>query len=128
VVAIVGTNTSSQPNNDRGIVGELTVDTAAGTQALIWSDHDWRVASTNVTGWADLDFDDSAWLFATEVALMGDPPWGNIMPGSSAKWIWSAPIPATDKPVFEATYARRAFYLALDGLTASSEPSCSNPQ
>lgn len=129
VVAIIGTNTSSQAGNDRGIVGQLTVDAGAGTSSLLVTDAAWRVSATSVTGWTDLAFDDSTWIAATEIAAMGDGPWGNIMPNSGAKWIWSAAVPAdtANKPNVESTYARREFYLSLDGLGTTSTPSCSQP-
>ncbi|MGC4092836.1 MAG: hypothetical protein QM756_34120 [Polyangiaceae bacterium] len=130
LIAIIGTNTSSQGGNDRGIVGELTIDANGGTQSLLVSDDKWRVASTEQTGWTQLGFDDSAWIPATEIAAMGDSPWGNVMPGSTAKWIWSGPVPAdtANKPNLESTYARREFYLGLDGQTASNTPRCSSPE
>jgi hypothetical protein len=130
VIAIIGTNTSSQGGNDRGIVGHLTVDAGAGTSSLLVTDAAWRVASAEVTGWTDLAFDDSAWIAATEIAAMGDAPWGNVMAGSGAKWIWSAAVPVdtSAKPNIESTYARREFYLSLDGLGTTSSPSCSAPE
>ncbi|HTQ06324.1 MAG TPA: hypothetical protein VMI54_20830 [Polyangiaceae bacterium] len=126
VVAIVGTNTSSQDGNDRGIVGQLTVDSTSGTVPLLVTDATWRVSPTETTGWSDPSFDDSSWIFATEVANMGDAPWGNIIPDSTAKWIWSAPVPAStsDKPNLESTYARREFYLGLDGTSTTATASC----
>jgi hypothetical protein len=129
VVAIVGTNTSSQGGNDRGIVGELTIDSSGGTTPLLVTDHAWRVSQTVDTAWASLAFDDSSWIAATEVAAVGDAPWGNVLPSSTAKWIWFAPIPpdTANKPNQETTYARRDFYLAPDGATIANTPACRPP-
>jgi hypothetical protein len=126
VIAVRATNTSSQSGNDRGILGELTVDGDAAPAVLVDTDHTWRVASTEQTGWTSLGFDDSAWTAAAEIAANGDPPWGSVFGASAAKWIWSAPIPVNvaDKPNVETTYARRTFYFGVDGKTLADTPSC----
>jgi hypothetical protein len=126
VVAIAGSNTSSQAGNDRGIIGELTIDVTSGTAPLLVTDSSWRVSQTDTSGWTELGFDASTWIFATEVASVGDSPWGNVIPNSAAKWIWFAPIPVetSAKPNLETTYARRDFYLSLDGSTTTDAPSC----
>lgn len=127
VVAIRGTNTSSQNGNDRGIIGELTID-ADGDDvvALVVTDAAWRVSATEEEGWSDLDFDDSSWSATTEVASHGDPPWGSVLTTTGAKWIWSAPIPVStsDKPNLETTYARRSFYFSYDGTSIVNTPGC----
>lgn len=129
VVAIMGTNTSSQGGNDRGIVGELTIDSSGGTAPLLVTDHAWRVSQTVDTGWASLAFDDSSWIAASEVAAVGDAPWGDVLPSSTAKWIWFAPIPpdTANKPNQETTYARRDFYLSPDGASIANTPACRPP-
>jgi len=132
VIAVRGTNTSSQDGNDRGIIGELTVDLNGGPASLVVTNSDWRTSATvpdvdaGGADWTALDFDDSAWSAATEVASNGDPPWGAVFGTSTAKWIWSAPIPASTsaKPDVETTYARRTFYFSLDGGTIAPTPAC----
>jgi hypothetical protein len=126
VVAIVGTNTSSQAGNDRGIVGQLTVQTTSGAVPILVTDATWRVSATEASGWSEPSFNDSSWIFATELGAMGVSPWGNIIPDSTAKWIWSAPVPesTSDKPNLESTYSRRKFYLGFDGVTTTATPSC----
>jgi hypothetical protein len=129
VVAVVGRNTSSQGGNDRGIIGQLTTTVGSATPVLLVTDSSWRVSQTPSSDWFGLDYDDSAWITATEVATSGDGPWGNVMgTGSTAKWIWFAPIPAStsDKPNLEATYTRRTFYIGFDGQPVTA-PLCRVP-
>lgn len=129
VVAVVGRNTSSQNGNDRGIIGELTTTVASTTSLLLVTDRNWRVTQTPGTDWFGLAYDDGAWIAATEVANSGDSPWGAIMgTGSTAKWIWFAPIPESTsaKPNLEATYARRTFYFDFAGQLTDA-PLCHEP-
>ncbi|GMV14267.1 MAG: hypothetical protein HS104_31395 [Polyangiaceae bacterium] len=127
VIAVKGTNTSSQAGNDRGIIGELTIDVAdAGTAALVLTNASWKASKTLVAGWTDVTFDDSTWMAATEIANHGDGPWGNILTTTGAKWIWTGLIPAavSDKPNLEDAYVRRAFYFDVSGAGISSQPGC----
>jgi len=132
VIAVRGTNTSSQDGNDRGIIGQLTVDADGGVAPLVVTDKDWRTSATvpdvdaGGADWTALDYNDAAWSVATEVASNGDPPWGAVFGTSAAKWIWSAPIPPSTsaKPNLETTYARRTFYFSLDGASIASTPAC----
>ena len=132
VIAVRGTNTSSQGGNDRGIIGQLTVDSDGGTTPLVITDASWRTSMSvpdvdaGAADWTALDFDDTAWSAATEIASNGDAPWGGGFGASAAKWIWSAPIPADTaaKPNLETAYARRTFYFSLDGSTIASTPAC----
>lgn len=128
VVAVHGRNTSSQDGNDRGIVGELTTTVGEVTVPVIVTNDAWRVSQEPGNDWTLLDYDDSGWPFATEIATVGDPPWGQVITNTDVKWIWFAPIPASsaNKPNLEATYARRVFYFDFDG-TPQSEPLCSEP-
>jgi hypothetical protein len=132
VIAVRGTNTSSQDGPDRGIIGQLTVDSDGGVAPLVITDAAWRTSMSvpdvdaGAASWTALDFDDSAWSMATEVGSNGDAPWGAVFGTSVAKWIWSAPIPTSTsaKPNLETTYARRTFYFGLDGSSISSTPAC----
>jgi len=132
VIAVRGTNTSSQPGNDRGIIGQLTVDVDGGVAPLVVTNNGWRTSATipdvdaGGADWTAVDFDDGAWAAATEVASNGDPPWGAGFGTSAAKWIWSAPIPVdtSAKPNLETTYARRTFYFSLDGSAITTTPAC----
>lgn len=58
------------------------------------SDTHWRVSTTEHIGWAETDFDDSDWNFATSYGRYGVNPWKKRIRGfsssSSANWIWSA--------------------------------------
>ncbi len=126
VIAVKGTNTSSQAGNDRGIIGELTINTDDAQAALILTNAEWRTSKTEVTGWEGVTFDDSTWPAATEIANHGDPPWGAIMTTTGAKWIWSALVPADtgNKPNLETAYARRVFYFSTTGTTTTNAPGC----
>jgi hypothetical protein len=125
-IAVRGTNTSSQSGNDRGIIGHITIDSDGGRIPLVYTDASWLVAPTEQTGWTAVDFDDSAWAAAVEIANNGDPPWGTTLSTNSAKWIWSAAVPEStnDKPNLETTYTRREFYVAPSGTTVTSGPGC----
>jgi hypothetical protein len=128
VVAVVGRNTSSQNGNDRGIVGELTTTVGETLTPLIVTNDEWRVSQDPGEAWTSLDYDDSSWAFATEIATVGEGPWGQVIANTDVKWIWFAAVPesAGEKPNLEATYARRAFFLDFDGVP-SSEPLCGPP-
>jgi subtilisin family serine protease/uncharacterized protein (UPF0333 family) len=58
------------------------------------SDTHWRVSTTDHQGWAETDFDDTDWDFATNYGRYGVNPWKKRVRGlsstSSANWIWSA--------------------------------------
>jgi len=125
-IAVRGTNTSSQGGNDRGIIGHITIDSEGGRTPLVYTDASWLVAKTEQTGWTAVDFDDSTWTAAVEIASNGDPPWGTTLSTNLAKWIWSALVPAStnDKPNLETAYARREFYMAPSGTTITSGPGC----
>jgi hypothetical protein len=126
LVAVRATNTSSQNGNDRGLIGQLTVSSGDTVAALVVTDSSWRVSATEEAGWTDLTFDDTSWRRASEIANEGDPPWGEVLSTSSAKWIWSDLVPTstTDKPNLETAYARRTFYFSVDGTSIESTPAC----
>jgi hypothetical protein len=126
VIAVRGTNTSSQDGNDRGIIGHITIDSEGGRTPLVFTNSSWRVAATDQTGWTGVDFNDSTWTSAVEIASNGDPPWGTTLSTNLAKWIWSAAVPVSTsaKPNVETTYARRVFYVAPSGTTVTSGPGC----
>jgi hypothetical protein len=128
VVAVEARNTSSQGGNDRGLVGELTTTQGELIAPLIVTNSQWRVSQTPGESWTLLDYDDSAWIPATEIATVGEGPWGQVIANTDVKWIWFAPIPSSpsDKPNLETTYARRVFYFDFDGVP-SAEPLCNEP-
>ena len=127
VVAVRGTNTSSQGGNDRGILGELDDLADGGMTPVLVTDASWRVAKDVGTGneWVNLGYDDSAWPFATAIAKNGDSPWGALLGNSTASWIWSGAVPVStaDKPNLETAYVRRRFFFGFDGSVAN-QPAC----
>jgi hypothetical protein len=114
-------------------LGELTIaadDGGAGDggapTVLVDTDHAWRASKTEQTDWTTVAFDDSSWVAASEIANNGDPPWGAVFGASTAKWIWSAPVPAStgDKPNLETAFVRRTFYFDVSGTTIGPAPVC----
>lgn len=129
VIAVKANNTSSQDGNDRGILGQLVSLSDGGSSLVLVTDEIWKTSKTEMTGWSDLDFDDSAWSAATVIASHGDPPWGALFGQSTAKWIWSAlvPVATADKPDLETAYARRTFFFTTDGAGITDAPGCPAP-
>ncbi len=129
VITVRGTNVSSQAGNDRGILGELAAISDGVAMPVVVTDGAWRTSKVEEGGWTDSNFDDGAWAPATVVASHGDPPWGALLGTSTAKWIWSAPVPdaVADKPNQETAFARRAFYFTTDGAGITSTPGCPTP-
>lgn len=126
VIAVRGVNTSSQPGNDRGIIGELASKTDGGSMVVIVTDTAWKVAKTEQAGWTELAFDDSAWEAATAIADSKAPPWGAVLGETTASWIWSDAVPqnVAEKPNVETAWTRRTFYFASDGTTVTNMPGC----
>src|SRR5688572_30524564 len=87
------------------LVGKLRVDFEEGEPLVLPIDASWKVSPTAAEGWETADFDDSAWPAATEIAAMGDAPWGKV----SETELRLPPPPqlrktfAADKPVKRAT-------------------------
>ena len=130
VIAVRGTNTSSQGGNDRGIIGELAVDADGGSR---------RWSSPTPRGVRE----DRARRRCRRAQLdrrrlrrrlerghrdrqQRRGPWGAVLSISIAKWIWSAPVPRARRTsrISEPAYARRTFYFALDGSTIATTPAC----
>lgn len=41
--------------------------------------------------WTQLNFDDSGWSIAAQVAVAGEGPWGELYPREFPQWFWSEP-------------------------------------
>jgi hypothetical protein len=126
VIAAVARNTSSQAGNDRGFIGELDDLTDGGSRVVLVTDGTWKSSKIERSGWPGTIYDESAWDAATVVASHGDGPWGALLGTSTAKWLWSAPVPdsTADKPDLESAYFRKAFYFGIDGTTISEKAAC----
>ena len=62
------------------------------------TDAEWKISTQEQAGWNSIDFNDAAWMPATEVAAYGDAPWNSVtgIPvETDAKWIWSADTTGT---------------------------------
>ncbi|TWT91074.1 Bacterial alpha-L-rhamnosidase [Pseudobythopirellula maris] len=72
------------PNNQgdepspAGLIAKLIVEFADGEPYIVMTDSSWRCHPDLVEGWADLDFDDSAWSDANELGEAGIEPWGPV--------------------------------------------------
>lgn len=124
-IAVEARNTSSQGGLDRAIIGQLEDLTDGGNQVIVLTDATWRSSKVTQSGWQGVLFDDSAWEQATVVGNHGDPPWSALLGTSNAKWLWTAPIPAStaDKPNAETGYFRKRFFFGVDG-EVTAEPGC----
>lgn len=125
VIAVEARNTSSQGGPDRGIIGQLEDLTDGGSKVVVLTDATWRSWKTAASGWQGVLFDDSGWDLATVVGAHGDAPWGALLGTSNAKWLWTAPVPAStsDKPDQETGYFRKRFFFGFDG-EVSATPGC----
>lgn len=82
VISVSGIDRGSQ----YGILGSLT-------NGLV-TNASWKCDNVKYPGWNSLEFNDSNWPAAVEVAKHGGDPW-NIREGIAltAKWIWTAGQP-----------------------------------
>ena len=134
VIAVLGTNTSSQAGEDRGVIADLTWNGPDGnplTDAgrLLVSDHQWKtIDATGTDGgteWTMLGFDDSSWAPATEEGENGIAPWGAVMGDSTSQWIWFYDSAlAVGKPDLEPARFRRVFYVSAAGLPVNQPQTC----
>ena len=70
-----------------GLLGDISVN-----GSKINTDSSWKYSLTEQTGWKELNFNESSWTNATEVANYQGGGWPPItnMDGTTAKWIWSS--------------------------------------
>ena len=87
-LAIAVRNTSASP---AGLTGKLVIELSSHKQLVVVIDKSWKVSSQEQAGWEQLDFDDSAWPAAKEIAYVGElgTPWG--VPGRSDDLILYSP-------------------------------------
>lgn len=118
VIAVEGRNAQNTSGYDRGILVDLRVPSLA--DGLVVSDTSWKLDTELRIGWEQVDYNDGAWSapFVEGPATMA--PWGNVFgalaPASTAQWLWAYDSSiATQKPVSETVYVRRAFQFAAPG-------------
>lgn len=128
VIAIEGINTSSQGGYDRGILAVLTSAADAGVAFSLVTDASWKMNPALVTDWFAPTTSDAAWPAAFDQAPNGTSPWGTIVDiPLTAKWIWTYDSStASTKLDGEHVYARRTFYVAVDGSLADAAATCSD--
>lgn len=102
VIAIHALNTRGSPG---ALVGRLRVEFESGDPMVIDIDRTWKVTGAQSEGWQRPDFDAAGWAQATEIATIGDAPWGTL----SESMLTLPPPPqlrsafSSDKPVRRAT-------------------------
>ena len=74
-LAIAATNGGTTPN-PAGLIGELVLNYADGTQTNIPMDATWKAAKTLQTNWQLPGFNDAAWASALVLGAYGISPWG----------------------------------------------------
>ncbi|MFZ5438560.1 MAG: hypothetical protein ACOZQL_01060 [Myxococcota bacterium] len=122
VVAVEGTNLTSQAGFDRGVIFDVALN-----GSVVVSDGSWRVrrGAQPDTAWTLPGFDDSGWAFATIEASNGEAPWGRVTSVSpAAKWLWSYASDVAFKPDHETAVFRRRVWLTLDGRLGDVPSAC----
>ncbi|MET0495834.1 MAG: family 78 glycoside hydrolase catalytic domain [Actinoplanes sp.] len=74
VIAVQAANAQPGPS---GLVGRLRVELAGADPISLVTDAAWKSSDTDVPGWQQPGFDDSAWPAALVAAPYGSGPWGN---------------------------------------------------
>ncbi len=108
VIAVKGVDTG-------GYAGFLAAMKWAGGSVV--SGADWKISTTEESGWNSLAFDDSGWTNATTHGLYGVAPWyggvSGFLSGTGAQWIWTPNNNNGDREL----YIRYSFYVDPSDLT-----------
>lgn len=72
VIALAGTNSSDGP---AGAIGVLEIRYADGTTQTVRTNAQWKAYDIEAPDWTSVDFDDSGWPAALDVAPYGQGPW-----------------------------------------------------
>jgi hypothetical protein len=75
VLAVAAVNTTDRPS-PAGLIGRLAIDFAEGPPLLESIDRTWKTSDKEEAGWQAMDFDDTSWPAAKEIARFGEGPWG----------------------------------------------------
>lgn len=78
VIAVRAENKPANSKNPAGLIVNLILTLADGTQTFVTSDASWRAAKEELPNWQQADLDDSNWSPVTVGAAFGDAPWGKI--------------------------------------------------
>ena len=65
--------------NPAGLIGELVLNYADGTQTNILMDSTWKAANTFQTNWQSSSFNDASWTNALVLGSFGISPWGTAV-------------------------------------------------
>jgi len=88
------------PANPAGLIACLKADLEDGQSLRVISDGEWRCCKEEAEGWAEPEFDDSAWEGAMTIALHGDAPWGPLKARNEFETPYAAGIPGQVRVIY----------------------------
>lgn len=77
VLCLAGINIGPNPK-PAGVAALVRFDFIKGDSFFFWTDDQWKVSNKAGKGWNALNFDDSKWVPAKTLGLVGMSPWGNV--------------------------------------------------
>lgn len=77
LLCLMGINDGTKPK-PAGVVALLEAVFVRGDAFMYWTDEQWKVSPTSEKGWTAMDFDDSKWVAAKRLGLVGMEPWGKV--------------------------------------------------
>ncbi|MCS7338498.1 MAG: glycoside hydrolase family 78 protein [Verrucomicrobiae bacterium] len=90
VFGLSGVNAGVQAS-PAGVVGLIEIEFADGERIVIPTDEQWKASDKEYPGWSTPEFDDSAWVNATNLGPVGIQPWGNVRTAEDrrlpARWL-----------------------------------------
>ncbi len=101
IIAVEARNLEGGP---AGVAGKLVLELDDG-QIVVATNREWKVGKKAESGWIDLNFDDSCWPQAREVAPTGEGPWGYVEPSGLELY----PLPMMRKSFDVGGKVKRAF-------------------
>jgi alpha-L-rhamnosidase len=64
--------------NPAGFIASLEVKFSDGISQITATDTNWKTSNEEIAGWKELDFDETGWSCAQQVAPAGGKPWGRV--------------------------------------------------
>ena len=81
VTGEIGAGAGDPEKNRAGVLARLLVEADDGPAVAVVTDAQWRTSDSPATGWEQLDFDDSSWTAAVELAPADGGPWKRVRDG-----------------------------------------------